>query len=99
MLQPSESPPQQPRRQQGLRIPEGESEGRRQAGSLWRWISLRELVFIFVACSVGAALFRTRDNVRLETLPSPISLSLLKLSKAAVISRAYTSSPMIFLQV
>lgn len=104
-MQPSESPPQQPHRQQGLRIPEEEREGRRQVGSLWRWISLRELVFIFVACSVGAALFRTRDNVRLETLASSIPSSLPSLPLSAqtglgfchfnlYIIHVYISSPM-----
>ena len=68
MLHPSsESPAQPQRQQQGLRLPEdGRGERRQGSGgaSIWKWISLREVVFVFAACSVGAALFQTRDNVR-----------------------------------
>lgn len=63
MLHPSESPARQ---QQGLNLPEGgREEGRKtERGNIWKWVSLREMVFIFTACSVGAALFQARDNVR-----------------------------------
>lgn len=66
MLHPSESLAHPP---QGLNLPEGgREEGRKtESVSIWRWISVRELVFIFAACSVGAALFQTRDNVRCLT--------------------------------
>ena len=46
------------------------TEERREEGkkpkraAIWKWVSVRELVFVFAACSVGAALFQTRDNVR-----------------------------------
>lgn len=67
MLQPSDSPAAHPQRSQySLNL----SEDRREEGkrpkrtTIWKWISVRELVFVFVACSVGAALFQTKDNVR-----------------------------------
>jgi hypothetical protein len=63
MLQPSESPA---RSSESLSLPEHRGEERRKAerSTIWKWISLRELLFIFAACSVGAALFQTRDDVR-----------------------------------
>ena len=35
---------------------------RSERPSLWKWVSLKEVVFIFLACSIGAALFRVRDS-------------------------------------
>ena len=63
MLQPSESPA---RPAEGFSLPEERREDskRTEKTSIWRWISVRELVFIFVACSVGAALFQTQDDVK-----------------------------------
>lgn len=45
---------------------EGRERELRGSSRLWRWISMREVVFIFLACSVGAALFQTRDNLQFE---------------------------------
>ena len=63
MLQPSETPV---RSVEGLSLPEQVREEKRrpERPTIWRWISLRELVFIFAACSVGAALFQARDDVK-----------------------------------
>ena len=68
MLSPSDSPAQQQGLQEGLSLPEGGREGferkKSESVNIWRWISVRELVFVFAACSIGAALFRARDDVR-----------------------------------
>jgi hypothetical protein len=68
MLNPSDSPAPPQALQQGLSLPEGGRErterGKTESVSIWRWISVRELVFVFAACSIGAALFQARDNVR-----------------------------------
>lgn len=81
MLHPSDSPAPP---QQGLNLPEGgREEGRKtERGNIWKWISLREMVFIFTACSVGAALFQNKDNIRCLCLPLelPPSFILLCLS-------------------
>ena len=42
------------------------ASGRRETPSLWKWISLREMVFVFLACCVGAVLFQTKDSVVFE---------------------------------
>lgn len=36
-----------------------------EARGLWRWMSMREVMFVFMACTVGAALFQARDRLRL----------------------------------
>lgn len=41
-----------------------QGQGAREKHTIWKWISAKELVFIFLICSVGAALFRSRDNLR-----------------------------------
>lgn len=33
-----------------------------QRPSLWKWVSMKEVVFVFLACSITAALFRVRDS-------------------------------------
>lgn len=37
------------------------SQRPRQRPSLWKWVSMKEVVFVFLACCIGAALFRVRD--------------------------------------
>ncbi len=43
-----------------------QGQGAREKATIWKWISAREVVFVFLTCSVGAALFRARDAVRFE---------------------------------
>ena len=73
MLQPSESETPSVNLQAGVspasHVMQVHGQGGKAAereGTLWRWISAKELVFIFLACSVGAALFRSRDNLGFE---------------------------------
>ena len=40
-------------------------EKENQGTSVWKWISVREFIFVLLACSVGAALFQTRDSLNL----------------------------------
>ena len=71
MLQPTETDPPPVSLQPG--VPHsGQVHGQggqrvsEREGTLWRWISVKELVFIFLACSVGAALFRSRDSLNFD---------------------------------
>lgn len=66
MLHSSDPPAQLQQAEQSVSLPEGVRDERRKTErvSIWKWISLRELVFIFAACSVGAALFQPRDDVK-----------------------------------
>ena len=41
-------------------------EKEKQGSGVWKWITVREFIFVLLACSVGAALFRTRDSLNLE---------------------------------
>ena len=34
--------------------------------SPWKWVSVREVVFVFLVCSIGAALFRVRDTAMFQ---------------------------------
>ena len=42
------------------------TQRRPQRPSLWKWVSLKEVVFVFLACSIGAALFRVRDSTMFQ---------------------------------
>ena len=37
---------------------------RPQRPSLWKWVSMKEVVFVFLACSIAAVLFRVRDTAK-----------------------------------
>ena len=41
----------------------GVDSGQQAKRTIWRWITTKELIFIFLACSIGAALFQTKDSV------------------------------------
>ena len=45
----------------GAGVVGSERPNRAQRPSLWKWVSMKEVVFIFLACSIAAALFRVRD--------------------------------------
>ncbi len=45
------------------RQPEPKRDVTAQENVVLKWVSLKELIFIFVACCVAAMLMRTRDNV------------------------------------
>lgn len=72
MLQPTETDPPPVNLQPGVpnisQVHHEQSSRRvsEREGTLWRWISVKELVFIFLACSVGAALFGSRDSLNFE---------------------------------
>ena len=40
----------------------------RQESGLFKWVSLKELLLIFVACSVVAMLIRTKDTVEFSVV-------------------------------
>ena len=76
MLQPSDSPARGGSAEV-LSLPEhrGEEKRKTERPTIWKWISLRELLFIFAACSVGAALFQAQDDVRWVELPYTVHVS------------------------
>ncbi len=44
---------------------DGQSSGtssKKPGGSLFQWVSAKELVFVFVVCSFGVLLFRAKDE-------------------------------------
>lgn len=87
MLQPTETDPPPDSLQPGVpHSSQVHGQGGRtvseREGTLWRWISVKELVFIFLACSVGAALFRSRDNLNFDLAwQEPLDTKLYRNSK------------------
>jgi len=35
---------------------------------IWQWITFKEVVFVFLLCSSGAVLFRSKDSVQFNTI-------------------------------
>lgn len=35
---------------------------------IWQWITFKEVVFVFLVCSSGALLFRSKDAVQFDTI-------------------------------
>lgn len=51
---------------QGVNVDRTRDDSRQTRRTIWRWINTKELIFIFLACSIGAALFQTKDSVIFE---------------------------------
>lgn len=67
MLQPSSSPQHLPsfsgsEQQPSSNVAPPQREAGPSSPSLWQWLSTRELVFVFIVCSLGVLLFRTKDE-------------------------------------
>ena len=48
--------------QQGGGSPGGPKKG------IWQWITFKEIVFVFLLCSSGAVLFRSKDSIQFNTI-------------------------------
>ena len=66
MLQPAEPPPVLQPVVVSVGVPAEQSARDQEKTTIWKWISVKEVVFVFMACSIGAALFRSKDNLQFE---------------------------------